>query len=302
MKRFKNILAVYDNNEGAEDVLDQAIMLAQTNQARLTIIDVVEPDRQSENNLRERKRRLERLIPAIKSDSTVKNVETRVLVGTPFLEIVREVLHEHHDLVIASAEGGSIVRNVFFGSTATHLVRKCPCPVWILKPGQEIPYVRVLAAIDPKMHDSTSASLNIKVMDLSTSLARMSSAELDIVHAWDVTGNDRDTLASEAPARTHKAILEKHETQHRAALDALLQDYSLSDIKHEKVLTRGIPQRVISDLVNGRQVDVIVMGTVTRTGIPGLLTGNAAETILSSVSCGVLAVKPDGFVTPVTLA
>jgi universal stress protein E len=43
------------------------------------------------------------------------------------------------------------------------------------------------------------------------------------------------------------------------------------------------------------------METVGRTGIPGLLMGNTAETILQQVNCSVLAIKPPGFVTPVTL-
>ena len=43
------------------------------------------------------------------------------------------------------------------------------------------------------------------------------------------------------------------------------------------------------------------MGTVSRTGIAGLIIGNTAETILRSVRCSVLAVKPEGFVSPVSI-
>jgi nucleotide-binding universal stress UspA family protein len=43
------------------------------------------------------------------------------------------------------------------------------------------------------------------------------------------------------------------------------------------------------------------MGTVVRTGIPGLLIGNTAETVFHHVRCSVLAVKPDSFVSPVSL-
>ena len=43
------------------------------------------------------------------------------------------------------------------------------------------------------------------------------------------------------------------------------------------------------------------MGTVARTGIPGLLIGNTAESVLSQVGCSVIAVKPDGFVSPVAV-
>ena len=42
-------------------------------------------------------------------------------------------------------------------------------------------------------------------------------------------------------------------------------------------------------------------GTVARTGIPGMITGNAAEPLLPQIPCSVLPVKPAGFKSPVTL-
>ena len=45
--------------------------------------------------------------------------------------------------------------------------------------------------------------------------------------------------------------------------------------------------------------DLVVMGTVGRTGIAGLFIGNTAEMVLEQVQCSVLAVKPAGFVSPV---
>ncbi|MEM8949416.1 MAG: universal stress protein [Pseudomonadota bacterium] len=300
MQRFKDILAVYDGGVGAEDALNQAMMLAKANAAKLTVVDLVEEGRYSFNSVKERERRLQRLVPAIRADS-VDDVEVRVLVGMPFLEIIKEVLRNQHDLVIASAEGGSVVQSVYFGSTITHLIRKCPCPVWIIKPGQTVPYGRILAAIDPKLDEPAKDVLNVRIMDLATSLARMTKGGLDIVHVWDVTGNDRDTLLSEAPPGAREAILNKHEDKHRDAVCTLLQRYPLSEIDHELILPRGLPQQEIVKQVGLRDVDLIVMGTVNQTGIPGLLIGTAAETVLEAVQCGVLAVKPDGFATPVSL-
>lgn len=301
MKRFKNILSVYDGGSGAEDALDQAILLARSNQARLTIVDLIEDNDTSISARRGRERGLQRLLPGIKAES-VDEAEAHVLVGTPFLEIIRHVLRARHDLVIANAEGGSVVRNVFFGSTATHLVRKCPCPVWIIKPGQTVHYGRILAAIDPALDEPRHDTLNRKILDLATSLASMSGARLDIVHVWDVAGNDRDTLASEAPASVHAEILHRHEQLHHDAVHAILQDYSLAEIDYEILLHRGLPRRVLVEIVQERRADLVVMGTVNQTGIPGLIIGNAAETVLGAVRCGVLAVKPDGFVSPVTLS
>lgn len=46
-------------------------------------------------------------------------------------------------------------------------------------------------------------------------------------------------------------------------------------------------------------VELVVMGTVARTGLPGFIIGDTAEKALTTVDCSVLAVKPDSFVSPV---
>jgi hypothetical protein len=44
------------------------------------------------------------------------------------------------------------------------------------------------------------------------------------------------------------------------------------------------------------------MGTVCRTGAAGFLIGNTAETILADVTCSILALKPEGFISPIEMA
>ena len=67
------------------------------------------------------------------------------------------------------------------------------------------------------------------------------------------------------------------------------------------VLSRGHPDDVIREFVVTHGIDLVVMGTVARGGISGLLFGNTAERILRTLPCSVLAVKPDGFESPVRL-
>ncbi|WP_268870400.1 universal stress protein [Marinobacter nauticus] len=52
-------------------------------------------------------------------------------------------------------------------------------------------------------------------------------------------------------------------------------------------------------MVENYDIDLIVMGTVGRVGIPGLIIGNTAESILEQAKCSVLAIKPEGFKTPI---
>ena len=58
---------------------------------------------------------------------------------------------------------------------------------------------------------------------------------------------------------------------------------------------------MIPGLAQEKHIDVIVLGTVCRTGVPGLSIGNTAERVPRQADCSVLTVKPEGFVTPVTV-
>ncbi|MGM0858940.1 MAG: universal stress protein [Pseudomonadota bacterium] len=61
----------------------------------------------------------------------------------------------------------------------------------------------------------------------------------------------------------------------------------------------GIPDRDLPKMAETIKADLVVMGTVARTGIAGVIMGNTAEAVLSQLNCSVLAIKPDGFESPV---
>ena len=48
-----------------------------------------------------------------------------------------------------------------------------------------------------------------------------------------------------------------------------------------------------------KKIDILVMGTVARTGISGFIIGNTAENTVQKLSCSLMALKPQGFVSPV---
>ena len=73
-------------------------------------------------------------------------------------------------------------------------------------------------------------------------------------------------------------------------------------IKPTTHLLKGWPRTVIPDFVNKAKADLVVMGTVGRTGVPEFIMGNTAETILNHINCSVLAIKPEGFKTPITVS
>ena len=66
-------------------------------------------------------------------------------------------------------------------------------------------------------------------------------------------------------------------------------------------MLKGEAGILIPQLAQAKEVELIVMGTVNRAGIAGLLIGNTAEKVLRRVDCSTLTVKPERFVTPVLL-
>lgn len=64
-------------------------------------------------------------------------------------------------------------------------------------------------------------------------------------------------------------------------------------------LLKGEPEDLIPATITDTKIDILIMGTVARTGISGFIIGNTAENILQKIDCSLLALKPQGFVSPV---
>ena len=315
MKRFKNILLLYNGEVGTETTLSRAQSLAKNNDARLTLVEVIQrmpgdvmallgPLPRGERDVQdryiaERQAHLERLAISMRRDGAT--VDVRVLRGTPFLEVIRAVLRDGHDLVVMTADSWQGLRKFTFGSTSMHLMRKCPCPVWVMKPKAAGPIHRVLAAIDPPVSDQADNTLDIMILQLASSLSRTEGCELEILHAWDLSGRDLDSSRSEIPDAKMVELLDQNKALHERAVTRLLAELEMNGVEPHINLPRGEPWAIIPRFARDKAVDLIVMGTVTRAGISGFFIGDTAEHVLQQVDCSVLAVKPEGFRTPVEL-
>ena len=311
MKRFKNILYFADGDHEPGPALERAVALADANNARLTVMDVIEQQEtppQVQNTfgsdlneiLREHRRQaLEEMVRPFNESDTI--IYTQVLTGKPFLEVIKSVLTTRYDLVMKTCRPLEGISDHLLGSTDMHLMRKCPCPVWIDRSTAALPYRVILAAVDPV--DEESKGCARQVMDLATSLAARESARLAVVHAWHVYG---ESLLRSGLGRISERQLEQQIEQtrqcHSDALEALLAPYGLSTGHPDVHLQKGNPATTIHSLSGELDVDLIVMGTVGRTGIPGFFIGNTAEDVLQNTRASVLAVKPTDFVSPVATA
>jgi nucleotide-binding universal stress UspA family protein len=286
------------------------VSLAETNDARLTVFDVVAPLpawRKKMNVegrvvdveaaiLRDREERLRHLLGNTQGGSDVEVVET---VGEPFIEVIRRVLDHAHDLVMVGEPVAERPDEPHLSSGVMHLLRKCPVPVWVMRSGR-LGTGRVLALVDPDPDDPVADGLNDLIMELAASLARRQGWELHLGHAWGLVGEStlRSSPFVEIPRPMVDAMVRDTESLRLGQLD-MLANRHVTKTERSIHMVAGAPGTVLPRLADDLEVDLIVMGTVGRTGLMGLVIGNTAETILRSVRCSVLALKPEGFVTPV---
>jgi len=319
MKRFSRILFVAGSGADESAALGQAVALANSNQAQMTMVGLVDaPELGRQSTLGESElldalveQRRDQLQTLAQSAATTElTIEIKVLVGKAFLEIIREVLRHERDLVIKSLENIEGIGQRLFGGTDMKLMRKCPCPVWLIKSVQQKGYREILVALDYEPENPENDALNLQVLEMASSLALADFSELHIVHAWRLQyeGMLRSPRLSFSDADVDTMVREEESKRRRWLTDIVTKGCAAQGkevttyLKPQLHMIEGDARYVVPQCATELAAELLVMGTVGRSGVPGFLMSNAAETILDQIDCSVLAIKPAGFVSPVTLA
>ena len=138
-------------------------------------------------------------------------------------------------------------------------------------------------------------------MDLATSLTRVGGGQLHVGHAWHLPGELtlRSSSFVHVPNAEVDVMIRATEAEHRARVQALVGSHDGDGLDVKVHIVKGAAGEVLPALADRLSINLVVMGTIGRTGLSGLIMGNTAETLLRSVACSVLAVKPEGFVSPI---
>jgi nucleotide-binding universal stress UspA family protein len=309
MARFKKILVSYGSEGNDSIALELAVRLAQDSGGSLTVAQVIPPlpqdvpsDLHGMDDLRTTlsqaaQANLDKAVEGV-SQSNVP-IQTRVLWGYVAMEITREVMRAGHDLVMKASGRERGISGQLLGSVDMRLLRKCPCPVWLVKEGGHEYLTSILAAVDPTGTDEDHRQMNDSIVQLGLSLAEVKDAELHVLHSWSAWGSH--LLRSRMRSEEFTSYVRRMRSRAAKAMTELLRDYDEAISPLNRHLMQGDPGEVVPEFVRSHGIDLVVMGTVGRTGVPGFLIGNTAEMILGRVDCSILAVKPPGFSSPVEL-
>lgn len=312
MQRFNNILFVSHGVADETEALKQALSLARNNKAELKALIVCPefPKEMSEYKGKYEASLVQQLEASIRSTrEAIKVSEADVPVQITVdsgdalaIRIVRHVIKNAYDLVIKEAEPKESGKG--FKAMDMELLRKCPCPVWLTRPiSRHRTEMKVAVAIDPESTATEGHDLSIRLLQLANSIAATCCGALDIVSCWhfeheEYLRSNASTWIRVAESELDQLVAQR-QSEHRIALDTLINDSAITGRESRIDHIKGLPEQSIPDFIEQKGIDILVMGTVARTGISSFVIGNTAENILQKVSCSLLALKPNGFVCPV---
>ncbi|MBN2866152.1 MAG: universal stress protein [Thiotrichales bacterium] len=220
--------------------------------------------------------------------------------GKFFYETIQLAHELNVELLIKQTDDIKHQGNLMFQSVDWHLLRKSPVPLLLYRENTPLPFERIMASLDVDIEAPPYSSSEFNQSLLGWATHFKGSEPIKVVHAWQsevenlVRHWNTDLTDDELIKLSEQLYLE-----HKQALSIELTAHGLEPSSAEVFLRKGDPADAVAATVLEQNIDLLVLGTLGRSGVPGLLIGNTAEDLLERVNCSVLAIKPNTFKSPI---
>lgn len=306
MKALNRILVVIDPNDDAQRAMSRAVVLAKATGAQLTaflsiydfsyemttMLSIQERDAMRKAVVEDRELWLKDMI----EDKFAEAVDININVlwhNRPFEAIIETAINNDYDLIVKGTHQHDTLKSIIFTPTDWHLLRKSPCPVLLVKEMEWAKNGRILTAVHTGSDAEHHINLNEKLIDQAKGLAQLIDAEVHVVNSYPGTPVNIAIEIPEFDPNEYNSVVKAH---HQKACAELAQR---CDIDQERIhIAEGLPEDVIPEVSREIDAELLVIGTIGRTGFSAAIIGNTAEHVIDQINCDVLAIKPDGYVSP----
>lgn len=309
MHKFTKILAVIDPSSEQQKSLSRAILLAGKTGASVTaflsiydfsyelttMLSIDERECMRQAVVDDRTEWLTKIVEAATNDKEVCLDLKVVWHNRPFESVIYEVLDNNYDLVVKGTRQHDSLKSVIFTPTDWHLLRKSPVPVLLVKGHQWQDNEQVIAAVNIGSQDEEHISLNEKVTEAANYFAQLLKSDVNLVNSYPGTPVNIAIEIPEFNPTDYNTTIALH---HQKAMEQHAAKYHLQLSK--SFVREGLPEDVIRDVATEIDAELVIIGTVGRTGLSATLIGNTAEHVIDALNCDVLAIKPDDFECPLS--
>lgn len=295
---FRCIAVGVDYSDPSACALEEACRIAGARDSCLVVAHVL-PDEalaaikrctgwDDEAILAARRMRLDRFCLESIGVAHVPSLTLEVIVGHPFIELMRLVEREGVDLLVLGAQGESHRQRTATGTVVAQCARMAPCAVLLVRAAQHNGFRRVVVAID--FSDASRRALR-----RAAAVVKADGGELHVLHvfapAWKVSAVESgETRVSDAQVKGYVENVERR-----------LADFLLDELDDFGGLAAKIEIREsfsagggIVAYLNEVGADLVVLGARGREprDLPAL--GTTAELIVHDAPCSILTVQPEG--------
>jgi universal stress protein E len=306
MSAYENVLVVLDPNVEQQKALNRAIELVRLQGGKLTAFLAVydfsyemttmlsgeERESMRQAVIKDRELWISDYLAAPRAGGV--NVDMKVVWhNRPFEAVVLAVLEENYDLVIKGTHDHDVLKSMIFTPTDWHILRKCPCPVLLVKDHDWPQQGNIIAAVHAGSEQEHHQSLNQRVITMAQRMASMLSAQTHLVNAYPGTPVN---IAIEIPEFSPQEYNNTMKHHHLSSVSTLAKQFAIGNENCH--VEEGMPEDVLPATAKKLDAEMVVIGTIGRTGLSAAIIGNTAEHVIDRLDCDVLAVKPADFVCP----
>lgn len=308
MSIYSKILVVANLNSDEQPALARAVQLAKQSQSRsqiclfLSIYDFSydmtsmlsyeERDAMRRGVIQQREEWLRDIAAPYLEDSFDFSVQV-VWHNRPYIAIVEEVFAGKHDILIKATRKHDILESVIFTPTDWHLLRKCPVPVLLVKNADWPEDANIIASVHVGSDSQTHIDLNDCIVTQLDSLTQRLGAKGYLVNAYPITPANITIELPEFDPATYTDAVRGH---HLTAMKALRQKHGYDE--EQTIVEQGLPEDIIPQVASELNAAMVILGTTGRTGLSAVFIGNTAEHVIDKINCDVLALKPNGYISP----
>ena len=202
--------------------------------------------------------------------------------GTPQAAILNHAEEWKADLIFMGSHGETSAADALLGSITNSVLRHAHCPVLVVRPGKNAR--QVLTGTD------FSEASYVAVKAAAKEAARLNST-LTIVHSLDLVWTPASypfMAFGGNPIEMSAEQIRELQTIAEQRLDEFLKQ---SHIEAETLVTIGSAGSALIEVASEKKVQLIVVGTVGRTGLRRALLGSVAESVAKGAPCSVLVVR-----------
>ena len=281
MRSLEKILLATDFGQAAQDTCAMGLYLAKTYNSEIIVVHVIPEIKNSPIPLDTVRDAAAGEVEEIKDDlhrQGIQKVESVVSLGSPFDQIIR--LAEDHDVNAILIGSGEKTKEDRFplGITAEKVIRKSGRPVWVVKRGTSPAVKNILCPVD--LSEPSARALTNAIQ-----LSRMLGGRLTVLTVWEPLKQFYEHMGH--------WFTEESWTTDESRFDNFLTSFDFQNLSWSKIDRKGTAHEEILAVSREMRADLLVMGSVGRTGLSRILIGSVAEKVIREMPCSVVTFKAE---------